>query len=162
MSTARDPALLAQVQDLLFHEAWLLDKQRFADWLALYTEDASYWVPLEQDQKDPLETSSILYDDRVLLELRVQQYSHSRAHARQPLARTCHQVGNIRIAAADDGQVSVTSTLVLVEYRLERQRTWAALVEHTLRRGPQGLQIAAKRVDLVNSESELPGIAFLL
>lgn len=162
MSTPHDAGLRAQVQDLLFQEAWLLDTQRFADWLGLYTEDATYWVPLEQDQKDPFETSSIIYDDRVLLELRVRQYEHSRAHARQPLARTCHQVGNIRIASAEGSQVQVTSTLVLVEYRLERQRTWAALVEHTLRRAPEGWKIAAKRVDLVNSDSELPGIAFLL
>ncbi len=157
-----DTDLLAQAQDLLHREAWLLDTQRFADWLQLYTADATYWVPLEQGQKDPFETSSIIYDDRVLLELRVRQYEHSRAHARQPLARTCHQVGNVRIALADDASLNVTSTLVLVEYRLERQRTWAALVEHTLRRTPEGLQIAAKRVDLVNSDSELPGIAFLL
>jgi 3-phenylpropionate/cinnamic acid dioxygenase small subunit len=71
-------------------------------------------------------------------------------------------VGNVRVLSADSEQVTVASTLVLVEYRLERQRTWAALVEHRLRAGPGGLRIAAKRVDLVNSESELPGIAFLL
>ena len=162
MNTHIDSALLAQAQDLLHNEAWLLDKQRFADWLDLYTKDATYWVPLEQDQADPFETSSIIYDDRVLLELRVQQYNHSRAHARKPLARTCHQVGNVRLLSADAAQVTVASTLVLVEYRLERQRTWAALVEHQLRVGPEGLRIAAKRVDLVNSDSELPGIAFLL
>ena len=162
MSTLTDVALQAQVQDLLYHEAWLLDTHRFAQWLELYTTDATYWVPLEQDQPDPFETSSIIYDDRVLLELRVQQYAHARAHARQPLARTCHQVGNIRLASADAEILLVTSTLVLVEYRLERQRTWAALVEHTLRRTAQGLRIAAKRVNLLNSDSELPGIAFLL
>lgn len=162
MSTHIDSNLLAQAQDLLHHEAWLLDKQRFAHWLELYTKDATYWVPLEQDQADPFETSSIIYDDRVLLELRVQQYTHSRAHARKPLARTCHQVSNVRVLSADAVQVTVASTLVLVEYRLERQRTWGALVEHRLRPGPEGLRIAAKRVDLVNSDSELPGIAFLL
>ena len=162
MSTTLDTALLAQVQDLLHHEAWLLDKQRFDDWLGLYTHDATYWVPLEPDQADPFETSSIIYDDRVLLELRVQQYGHSRAHARKPLARTVHQVGNVRVLAAEPAQLTVASTLALFEYRLERQRSWAALVEHTLRPGPAGWQIAAKRVDLINSDSELPGIAFLL
>jgi 3-phenylpropionate/cinnamic acid dioxygenase small subunit len=156
MSTHIDSALLAQAQDLLHQEAWLLDKQRFADWLDLYTQDATYWVPLEQDQADPFQTSSIIYDDRV------QQYTHSRAHARKPLARTVHQVGNVRLLSADTAELTVASTLVLIEYRLERQRTWAAMVEHRLRVGHQGLRIAAKRVDLVNSDSELPGIAFLL
>ena len=59
-------------------------------------------------------------------------------------------------------EVSVTSTLVLVEYRLERQRTWAALVEHTLRDGPQGLQIAAKRVDLVNCDAAFGNIQLFM
>jgi len=49
----------------------------------------------------------------------------------------------------------------MVEYRKEHQRVWGGLVEHRLRRTDAGLRIAAKRVDLVNSESELEGIACL-
>ncbi|MFM8576879.1 MAG: aromatic-ring-hydroxylating dioxygenase subunit beta, partial [Limnohabitans sp.] len=97
MSDTIHTDLLEQVPDLLHREAWLLDRQEFRQWLSLYTADATYWVPLEKDQPDPIETSSIIYDDRLLLELRVEQYAHSRAHARQPLARTCHHVGNVRI-----------------------------------------------------------------
>ena len=66
MSTHIDSNLLAQAQDLLHHEAWLLDKQRFAHWLELYTKDATYWVPLEQDQADPFETSSIAWPQEIL------------------------------------------------------------------------------------------------
>ncbi len=58
--------------------------------------------------------------------------------------------------------MTAASALVLVESRLESQPTWAPPVEHELQPGPTGWQIAAKRVDLVNSDSELPGIAFLL
>jgi 3-phenylpropionate/cinnamic acid dioxygenase small subunit len=91
----------------------------------------------------------------------VRQYGNPRAHARLPAARTCHQVGNVAIRESDDGEFKVDSTLVLVEYRKERQRVFGAAVEHRLRRTAAGLRIAAKRVDLVNSESELDGIAFL-
>jgi len=162
MTTPIDLALLADVQQLLFREAWLLDQQRFDDWLALYTEDATYWVPLEQQQASPLLTSSIIYDDRVLLEVRVRQYSHPRAHARRPLPRTCHQVSNVLLLEVQPDELRVASNLSVVEYRLERQRLWGALVEHRLRRGPQGWGIVSKRVDLVNAESELHGISFLL
>jgi len=141
----------------LYHEARLLDEQRLEEWLALFTDDATYWVPLEQDQKDPIATSSIIYDDRTLLELRVKQARHPRAHSRLPLARTVHQVGNI--AVTDD--LTVHSNLVLVEYRQEKQRVWGALVEHRLRREGDAYRIARKRVDLVNSEAELDGIAIL-
>jgi 3-phenylpropionate/cinnamic acid dioxygenase small subunit len=63
---------------------------------------------------------------------------------------------------AHANEARVGSSLVLVEYRKERQRVFGASVEHRLRRTPAGLRIAAKRVDLVNSEAELDGIAFLL
>ena len=157
-----DAALLTEVGQFLYHEARLLDTQRFDDWLSLYTQDATYWVPLEPGQKDGLETSSIMHDDRVLLEIRVRQFTHPRAHARLPFARTAHQVGNVLILESGKDELKVASTLVLIEYRLERQRTWGALVEHRLRRTPEGLRIAAKRVDLLNSDAELDGIPFLL
>jgi 3-phenylpropionate/cinnamic acid dioxygenase small subunit len=146
-------------EEFLYHEARLLDTQRYEEWLELFTEDATYWVPLEQGQKDPFETSSIIHDDRTLLELRVKQLRHPRAHARQPLARTVHQVSNVVVQA--DG-LTVNSNLVVVEFRNEKQRIYGALVEHRLRRRDGTFRIARKRVDLVNSEGELDGIAILL
>ena len=148
------------VEQFLYYEARLLDTQRYEEWLELFTDDATYWVPLEQNQKDPLETSSIIHDDRTLLELRVRQARHPRAHARQPLARTVHQVGNIMVEEGA-GEVKVTSTLQLVEFRNEKQRLYGALVEHRLRRVNGGFRIAHKRVDLVNSEGALDGITVL-
>jgi benzoate/toluate 1,2-dioxygenase beta subunit len=149
-------------EQFLYHEARLLDTQKYEEWLALFTEDATYWVPLEQGQKDPYETSSIIQDDRTLLELRVKQIRHPRAHARQPLARTVHQVGNVLILSDSQKEVHVASNLTIVEFRNEKQRIYGALVEHRLRRKGDTFQIAHKRVDLVNSEGELDGIAILL
>jgi len=149
------------VEQFLFHEARLLDTGQLEAWLALFTEDATYWLPLEREQKDPIETSSIVYDDRTLLELRVKQARHPRAHARLPLARTVHQISNVMLKEEKNGEIAVSSTLVLIEFRAEKQRTWGALVEHRLRRSGEGYRIAHKRVGLVNSEAELDGIAIL-
>jgi 3-phenylpropionate/cinnamic acid dioxygenase small subunit len=149
------------VEQFLYHEARLLDTQQFEAWLELFTADATYLLPLERDQKDPLDTSSIIHDDRTLLELRVKQARHPRAHARQPLARTVHQVGNVMVLSENDAEIRVASTLQLMEFRSEKQRLWGALVEHRLRRAGASFRIAHKRVDLVNSEGELDGIAIL-
>jgi 3-phenylpropionate/cinnamic acid dioxygenase small subunit len=154
-------------EQFLYHEARLLDTQRYEQWLELFTDDATYWVPLEQGQKDPLETSSIIHDDRTLLGLRVQQMRHPRAHARVPLARTVHQVSNVMILAQSRDEVQVGSALTVVEFRNEKQRLYAARVEHRLKRMNDGtangsFRIAHKRVDLVNSEGELDGISILL
>ena len=156
MSAAR-----TESEQFLYHEGWLLDHGRLEEWLALFTDDATYWVPREAGQTDPFTTSSIIFDDRPLLEIRVRQFGHARAHARVPPPRTVHQVSNVRILDDDGRELRVGSALVMVEYRQERQRTWGALVEHRLRRGPEGLRIAAKRVDLVNSEAQLDGIVCL-
>jgi 3-phenylpropionate/cinnamic acid dioxygenase small subunit len=161
MRASADVERRAELEEFLYHEAWLLDQGRFDEWLELYTDDATYWIPLQADQSDPLTTSSIVYDDRRLLEVRVRQFQHPRAHARVPVPRTVHQIGNVRVIESDGRDVRVSSTLLLVEFRRERQRVWGALVEHRLRRTDQGLRIAAKRVDLVNSEAELDGIVCL-
>jgi len=149
-------------EQFLYHEARLLDLQRYEDWLELFTPDATYWVPLEQGQQDPYQTSSLIHDDRTLLELRVKQLRHPRAHARQPLARTVHQVGNVVELGRPDGELRIGSTLTVVEFRHEKQRLYGALVEHRLRPSGDTFRIAHKRVDLVNSEGELDGIAILL
>jgi benzoate/toluate 1,2-dioxygenase beta subunit len=149
------------VEQFLYHEARLLDTGQLEAWLDLFTDDATYWLPLERDQKDAFETSSIIHDDRTLLELRVKQARHPRAHARLPLARTVHNVGNVLVLSERDSETRVTSTLQLVEWRQDKQRVWGALVEHRLRRAGESFKIAHKRVDLVNSEGELDGIAIL-
>jgi benzoate/toluate 1,2-dioxygenase beta subunit len=150
-----------KIEQFLYHEARLLDTGQLEAWLELFTDDATYWLPLEREQKDPVETSSIIHDDRTLLELRVKQARHPRAHARLPLARTVHQVGNVMVLSEKDSELQVASTLQLVEWRQEKQRVWGALVEHRLRRAGESFKIAHKRVDLVNSEGELDGIAIL-
>lgn len=149
-------------EEFLYHEARLLDQQRYEEWLELFAEDAIYWLPLEQGQKDPFGTSSIIHDDRTLLGLRVKQLRHPRAHARVPLARTVHQIGNVMVENDSAEELVVASTLSVMEFRNEKQRLYAALVEHRLRRNKGSFHIARKRVDLVNSEGELDGISILL
>ena len=154
---------LRDIEQFLYREAYLLDHNRLEEWFALFTTDATYWMPLEANQTDPLGTCSIIYDDHRLLDIRVRQASHTWAHARNPLARTCHQVSNVMLLPSEDraSELRVCSNLVLVEYRAERQRVFAGLCEHRLRQTERGLKIAAKRIDLVNSEAELDGIAVL-
>ena len=152
---------LTEIHQLLFQEAKLLDEHKFEDWLNLYSSDCTYWVPLELNQKDPLNTSSIIYDDKTLMEIRIKQYAHARAHARNPLPRTVHAVSNIHVESLTDTRVKVFSNLIVGEYRKEIQRSWFASVEHVLKIQDQTLKINSKRIDLINSESELDGITIL-
>ena len=41
-----------KVEQFLYQEARLLDTQQYEAWLELFTDDATYWVPLEREQKE--------------------------------------------------------------------------------------------------------------
>ena len=42
--------LYLSVQQFLFSEARLLDERRFDDWLALFSDDAIYWMPVRHNR----------------------------------------------------------------------------------------------------------------
>ena len=46
MAVNRD--LLTEVEQFLYREAQLLDEGRFHEWLELFTEDVSYWMPIRE------------------------------------------------------------------------------------------------------------------
>jgi 3-phenylpropionate/cinnamic acid dioxygenase small subunit len=53
-------------------EARLADEARYAYWLALWTEDAVYWVPATTDPgADPDKHLSHIYDNRGRIETRI-------------------------------------------------------------------------------------------
>src|SRR5476651_650625 len=88
---------VATCESFLVHEARLLDEARFDEWLALFTADAWYWVPSEPGQANPLDTVSLIYDDRRLLETRVRRLASPRMYSQEPRSRTSRMIGNVTI-----------------------------------------------------------------
>jgi 3-phenylpropionate/cinnamic acid dioxygenase small subunit len=147
-----------EIETFLVHEARVLDERRYEDWLALFTEDGWYWVPVQEGQADPKETVSLIYDDRRLLETRVRRLAQTKLHAQEPKSRTSRIVTNVSVEARDDAGATVRSKFIVTEYRRGAQIAYAGTYFHRLvRRGGQ-FRIAWKRVDIVNSEDALPGL----
>ena len=80
-----------EIVDFVYREARLLDEKRFDEWYELFTEDGFYWVPLAPDQVDPLDHTSLAYEDRLLLKLRIERLKSPRAFSQQPASR-CHHL----------------------------------------------------------------------
>jgi benzoate/toluate 1,2-dioxygenase beta subunit len=142
----------------LTHEANLLDEGRFEDWLALFTEDATYWVPSQATQADPYETVSLMYDDRRLLETRVRRLSHTSPHAQEPRSQAVRQVTNTTVLSESSEGLEVRSKFTMVEYRRNEQRLFAGTYLHRLRHQDGAFRIGSKRVNLVNAEAEHGGL----
>jgi 3-phenylpropionate/cinnamic acid dioxygenase small subunit len=147
-------------EDFLLHEARLLDDRRFRDWMALFTEDGTYWVPSIPDQKSPLDYASLFYDDRRLMETRVTRLEHKQIHIQNPPSRTMHQVGRAIVEKAPgDGEFRISSTLLMAESREDNQRFFAGRQTHHLRMVGSELRIVQKRVDLVNCSAPFEAMA---
>jgi 3-phenylpropionate/cinnamic acid dioxygenase small subunit len=160
--TAPRPASLDPLacEQFLVHEARLLDEARFDEWLNLFTPDAWYWVPSEPNQTSPRDTVSLIYDDRRLLETRVRRLASPRIYSQEPRSRTSRIVANVTLedVATDGSAVTVRSKFQLLEYRRESLRTFGGTYFHRLVRGERGMQIAWKRVDLVNCDAAHEGL----
>jgi len=145
-------------EDFLINEARLLDDGLFDEWLALFTEEARYWVPSEPDQESPFDTVSLMYDDRRLLETRVRRLASPRIYSQEPRSRTSRMVTNVTIEDASDDGTLVRSKFVMVEFRRNEQRLFAGTYFHRLVSTQSGIRIASKRVNLLNCDAPLDGL----
>ena len=145
----------------LFHEAKLLDERRFRDWMALFAEDGTYWVPAVPNQDSPFNQASLFYDDRDLMRTRVERLEHPRIHVQTPPSRTAHLVGNVVVEEADaaKGEYLVGSTVIMAEFRDDTQRVFAGRQHHRLRRDGDSFRIVQKRVDLINCDGAFEAMA---
>jgi len=141
------------------HETRLLDEGKFDDWLALFTPEARYWVPSERGQESPLDTVSLIYDDRRLLETRVRRLASPRIYSQEPRSRTSRIVTNVTIEEdAEPASTLVRSKFLLVEFRRNEQRLFGGTCFHRLTDADGNIRIAWKRVDLVNCDAPMDGI----
>src|SRR5262249_60226279 len=108
----------APFEEFLIHEAALLDARHFRDWMALFADDGTYWVPAVSDQVSPFDQASLFYDDRELMKTRVDRLEHPLIYVQTPPSRPAHLVGNIMVEQADAAkrEFICRSTARIVEY----------------------------------------------
>jgi 3-phenylpropionate/cinnamic acid dioxygenase small subunit len=152
-------ALTLEAASALLHaEALALDERRWDDWLALYAEDARYWVPSWKNETETTgdpdsELSLIYYESRDGLEDRIWRLKSGLSVASNPLRRTVHVTSNIQIVDATvDGETVVKASGVTHVYdpRRKGDATFCGLYTYRLRRDAEGWRIAAKTVRLMN------------
>jgi len=158
---AGDGVSRVAIADFIFHEARLLDARNFRNWMALFADDGTYWVPSVPGQQSPFDQASLFYDDRDLMKTRVERLEHPRIHVQTPPSRTAHLIGNIVVEEEDaaNGELVVGSTVIMAEYRDDAQRVFAGRQRHRLRRHGDTFLIVQKRVDLINCDAAFEAMA---
>jgi len=122
-----------EIEDFLYTEAALLDEWRLQEWLALLTEDATYYVPsTDAPDGDHKTTLFLVADDAVRIRSRVKQLLGKAAHAETPHSRTRRLITNVRIGGMDGEHISVTANFVVYRLRLEQVDTYVGRYEYKL------------------------------
>ena len=153
------------VVDFVHREARLADEARYAEWLALWTDDAVYWVPATTDpDADPEKHLSHIYDNRGRLETRVKMLQSGYRYSQEPASLMRRLVSNIEIEKTDDG-FAAESNFILGELAVQathEMHWWVGRTTHRLRRVDGDLKMCAKTIVLVNAAEPLPNLTFLI
>ena len=149
----------------LYEEARLADEARYAEWLALWTDDGVYWVPATTDPAATPDTHiSHIYDNRARIDTRIKLLQTGR-YSQEPASLMRRLISNVEVTAADGGELVAASNFLLAELSIQSRHEmhwWVGRTTHRLRRVDGELRMAAKTVVLVNAAEPLPNLSFLI
>ena len=155
-------ALLAEVTQFIYREARLQDDHEYDAWEALWTDDGVYWIPANGEGSDPENEMSVIYDNRSRIALRIKQFHTGKRLSQTPRSRLRRIVSNVEILERDDTHVLVTANAMVYESHTRGETIWASRNEYKFRREGDDLRMALKKVILVNNETALYSMAFLI
>lgn len=158
-------ALHFDVQQFIYREARLQDDHHYAEWEALWTDDAVYWIPANSADgtpNDPESQMSILYDNRSRIRLRVKQLLTGRRHTQEPKSQLRRIISNVEVFSVDNNEVRVGANSMIFESSLRDDTIWAARYEYLLRYEDDGIRMAFKKVTLANDNRAIYTLSFLV
>lgn len=156
-----DDAALEEARELIRRETACLNAGDLDAWMALFTDDGYYWMPLEADQDSPDRHDSLIYDNRSLMAIRRNNLGHPLSPSMQLPVRSVRILSELEIVpAAGAGEVYRAAGSVIAVIHHRRQDVYAGRVSYELVRPEPGagLCIRWKRVDLLNADAELDAI----
>jgi p-cumate 2,3-dioxygenase beta subunit len=142
-------ALRLEVEEFLIEEAAILDEWRMDDWLALFTDDATYVVPsTDLPDGDPSANLTLIDDDHLRLTWRVNRLKSRHAHREFPWSRTRRLVTNVRVLRAEGDEIDVSASILIHRFRHGKADTFVGRYLFTLARTADGLRIRRRRAEL--------------
>ena len=162
LTQAERMELKERVEDFFAFESELLDDRQFDTWLALFAEDARYWMPVARNvefnnraaeyTREQQDAAWFDEDKKTLLQ-RVMQLKGGDHWAEEPFSRTSHIVTNVRIAAVSASELTVRSKFIVYVNRREGEvRLFVGKREDVLRDTGDKFLIAKRSIFLDQSK----------
>ena len=158
MSTA--PVDSGALTTFVYEEARLIDEKRFEQWYELFTDDAYYWMPLTRNQPDGANHTSLFYEDKLLLKVRIERLRSPRSFSQHQPSFCQHvlQAPALESTGPDGNSWTMRTPFMYMESQLDTQLVLAGVSRLHLVRLDGRLRISLKKVELVNCDAALPSI----
>lgn len=141
-----------RVQQLLFKEASLLDAWQLQEWLALFTDDGSYFVPptdVPAEEADPAKHLYYIADNHDRLTERVIRLDKKTCHSEYPRSKVQRLVSNILIDdVAADGTITVKAAFTVYRSKNGITDTFMGNYVYVLKEQGDELKISSKTCNL--------------
>ncbi|MGH8263715.1 MAG: aromatic-ring-hydroxylating dioxygenase subunit beta [Steroidobacteraceae bacterium] len=150
----------ADLVEFVYQEARLIDEKRLDEWYGLFAEDALYWMPLTRNQPDGELHTSLFYEDRFLLKLRIERLKRPASYSQNEPSYCQHVLQRPQIEArgAKDAPSVVRTPFVYIENQRDNQIVLGGVAWHHLVALDGALRIRLKKIELLNREAALPSI----
>jgi benzoate/toluate 1,2-dioxygenase subunit beta len=153
------------VEQFLYREARLADEGDYDAWEALWTDDALYWVPIG-GEGDPQRQMSVISDNRSRISTRLKQLRTGKRHAQAPPSNLRRLLSNIEFLGGREHSggvdLEVGANFFVIESRERGTRLWGGRTTYRLRKQGDEVQLAYKKVVLVDNDRPLPTLGFLI
>ncbi|MCQ6279954.1 aromatic-ring-hydroxylating dioxygenase subunit beta [Bacillus sp. EB600] len=137
------------IEDLLYHEAELLDEWKLIEWAALFSADGSYLIPpIGNPDADTNKSLYLVHDDRARLEQRALRLLKKEAHVEYPHSTTLHNISNVRIIHTEENAVTVKCNFATYRTKREMLDCYVGVNEYKLAEENGELKILEKKVIL--------------
>lgn len=121
-----------ELEQFYYAEAACLDEARYTEWLALFADDARYWMPVRQtrltgqlDGEFTKPGEIALFDDNFeTLGIRARKLQSEYAWGENPPSRTRHMYTNIRATARDETSWTVSLNFTFFRGSLSDDTDW--------------------------------------
>jgi 3-phenylpropionate/cinnamic acid dioxygenase small subunit len=150
-----------EISRFLYREARLLDEKRWDEWYDLFTEDGHYWVPLTRNQPDAEYHTSLAYEDKLLLKLRIERFRR-RPPSQRPESWSQHVLQQPEIEEASANGWMTRTPFHYAEAQGDMVQTYTGIAIHHLVSKDDHLRIRLKRINLLNCDAALPSIQLFL
>lgn len=144
-----------KIQAFVYQEARHLDDKQWDEWLQLYDEKVTFWMPSWDDEDNlttnfETEISLIYYPNRNGLEDRVFRIRTERSSATLPDTRTTHMISNIEILEENDEEVKIRFNWNTLSFRYNKLDQFFGVSFYTLKKVKDSFLIINKKVILKN------------